>query len=241
MTRRTIFISDLHLSDATVQTTTLFLKFLDNIGKETDALYILGDLFQFWIGDDDRSTFNEQIKAALKNASNKIPIYLMPGNRDFLFGRVFALESGVTLLSDPYKIDLYGKKTLLTHGDILCTKDVEYHLLRNFIRFPYGIKIFLKLPLAIRLWFAKKVQKYIAKIKLSKAKEVLAIQTEDLKNLIHKFDSEQIIHGHVHMIEVEEFVIASKKVRRISLGEWNKQGSLLIYHDNHDFEFKTLG
>jgi len=240
MDRYTIFISDLHLSSNSLETTKLYIKLLEELSKEADALYILGDLFQFWVGDDDRSTFNEQIKEALKKASIKTPIYLMPGNRDFLLGQVFALESGCTLIPDPCEISLYGKKTLLTHGDILCTKDIKYRVFRNIIRIPYGIRMFLKLPLTTRLWFGNNIQKYSAENKSSKNKDVLAPQITDSKNLLNKFNSEQMIHGHIHVAESEELIMDTKKAWRISLGEWNKQGSILLYYDNHNFEFRSL-
>lgn len=240
MDRHTIFISDLHLSDTTIKTTNLFLKFMEETALNADALYILGDLFRFWIGDDNCSIFNQKIKTALKQASSKIPIYLMPGNRDFLLEKTFAKETGCSLIPDPYAIDLYGRKTVLTHGDLLCSKDISYGIFRNIIRFPYGIKIFLKLPLAIRLWFANNTQKYSAKTKIKKSKDILAAQPKPSKNLLNKFNASQIIHGHTHIAEVEELVLDNKLSQRISLGEWNEQGSVLIYHDNHNFEFKAL-
>lgn len=237
MARYTIFISDLHLSSTAPETTKIFFKFLDEISEKVDALYILGDLFNFWVGDDDRSIFNEQIKNALKKTSGKIPIYLMPGNRDFLLAKVFAKESGCILITDPYKIDLYNKKTLLTHGDILCTSDIRYRIFRKIIRVPYGIKIFLKLPLVPRLWFASKIQKYSAMIRKSKSKEILEAKTEEAKKILDKLSLEQIIHGHIHIAESEELIMEKKTVRRISLGEWYRQGNILIYHSNHNFEF----
>lgn len=244
MSHYTIFISDLHLSNTTFDTTKLFLKFLDKISNEItneiDALYILGDLFRFWVGDDDHSPFNEQIKVVLKEASNKIPIYLMPGNRDFLLGEAFARESGCVLIHDPYVINLYGKKTVLTHGDILCTKDSKYRLFRKIIRIPSGVKIFLKLPLFIRLWFANNIQNYSAKLKLAKSKEILAAQPEDVKKLINKFNSDQVIHGHTHIAEVAELLNGKEKIRCISLGEWGEQGSIFVYNDSHGFEFRTF-
>ena len=240
MNRHTIFISDLHLSSTAPEITKLFLQFAQIITPETDALYILGDLFQFWAGDDDRSTFNEQIKSTLKKISGKIPVYLMPGNRDFLLGKLFAKESGCILLDDPCTINLYSKNTVLTHGDILCTNDIKYRMFRVVIRFPYGIKIFLKLPLGVRLWIANNMQKYSSKTKPLKNKNVLIAQPNAAKKLLTKFNAEQIIHGHTHIAEVEEFITDTEKTRRISLGEWDEQADVLIYHSSHSFEFKKL-
>jgi UDP-2,3-diacylglucosamine hydrolase len=239
MERHTIFISDLHLSNNRSENTKLFLKFLEENIERADALYILGDLFQFWAGDDDHSTFNENIRTTLRNTSGKVPIYLMPGNRDFLLGETFAEESGCTLISDPQVINLYGKKTVLTHGDILFTKDIKYRYFRNLIRVPYGLKIFLKLPLTFRLWLARNIQRYSAKMKSAKNKGILMAQEEEIKKLLNHFSSDQIIHGHTHIEETKELTMDVKKVWRISLGDWDKQSSVLIYHNNHSFEFKT--
>ena len=187
MNNHIIFIADLHLSPTQPKVTNLFFKFIEDTAPKADALYILGDFFKFWVGDDDRSIFNEQIKKALKTISSKIPVYLMPGNRDFILGQTFAKESGCILISDPYKIDLYNKPTLLTHGDILCSKDMKHCIFRTITRFPHGIAIFLKLPLKFRTWLASSIQKYSAKTKLSKDKSTLLPQTSTIKKLMVKF------------------------------------------------------
>ena len=240
MKHYTAFIADLHLSDTTTKATEIFLKFLKEIPEEIDALYILGDLFKFWIGDDNHSDFNKQIKEALKKAGSKTPIYLMPGNRDFLLGNDFAKESGCILIPDPYIINLYGTKTTLTHGDLLCTHDTKYQFFRNVIRSTFVLKIFLKSPLPIRLWLAKNIQKYSAKIKATRNKNLLSIQTKDAKNLLIKNNTTQIIHGHIHCEETEEIVIDNKKTRRISLGDWDNQGSILTYYTDNEFTFKYV-
>lgn len=240
MNNYTIFIADLHLSPTEPKITGLFIKFAKEIAPQADALYILGDLFKFWAGDDDNSAFNKQIKLTLKTISNKIPVYLMPGNRDFILGKNFAKESGCILISDPYKIDLYNKPTLLTHGDILCTKDTKHNIFRAITRLPHGIAIFLKLPLKFRIWLASRIQKYSAKTKLSKNKNCLLPQIIAIKKLINNYNSNQIIHGHIHKIEEAEFTINNQKIKRISLGEWNDSGNILIYYQNGQYEFKTL-
>lgn len=240
MDHYTIFISDLHLNQTTQKTADLFLKFAEEIVQQPiDGIYILGDLFRFWGGDDDHSMFNTQIKTILKKISDKIPVYLMAGNRDFLLGEEFAKESGCTLISDPCSINLYGKTTVLTHGDILCTNDIKYRMFRAVIRIPHSIKLFLKLPLAIRLWLASNAQKYSAKTKPLKNQNTLAVQPDTVKKLLTKFNSTQIIHGHIHIEETEEIVMSTQKARRISLGEWDNKANILIYHGNHCFEFKN--
>lgn len=237
MFNRTIFISDLHLANNQPKTAQLFFDFLEHNIVDSDALYILGDLLQFWLGDDDNSSFNIKIKETLKKASAKVPIFIMAGNRDFLLGEKFANESGCRLISDPSVIDLYGRKTVLTHGDLLCSKDKRYLVFRKMIRFPFGIKLFLKLPLKIRLWVAQNMQKYSTKSKAKKDRKILAVGPEDVNKLLDSFNAPQLIHGHIHIAESEDFINNAKKARRISLGEWDSRASILVYHNNHNFDF----
>jgi UDP-2,3-diacylglucosamine hydrolase len=205
-----------------------------------DAIYILGDFFNFWVGDDDYSIFNEQIKNALKRASRKSKIYLMPGNRDFLLGINFANESGCRLISDPYEIMLYGRKTLLTHGDLLCSKDIKYLIFRNIIRMPWSIQFFLKLPLNIRTIIANSIQKISTKIKIKKDPVMLLTQLKEIKNLLYQYDLNQLIYGHVHIAAIEELMLGTKQIRCFSLGKWSNRAEILIYYDTHKFEFKIF-
>jgi UDP-2,3-diacylglucosamine hydrolase len=240
MSNYTIFIADLHLSPTQPEITKLFFKFVADIAPKAEAIYILGDLFKFWVGDDDRAIFNEQIKQALKTLSNEIPIYLMPGNRDFTLGQTFAKESGCILIPDPHRIDLYKKPTLLAHGDILCTKDIKHCIFRTITRLPLGMTMFLKLPLKFRIWLASNIQKHSAKTKLSKNKNTLLPQISATKQLMTKYNANQMIHGHTHIVETEEFTINDQKITRISLGEWTDVGSVLIYYSDGQYEFKSF-
>src|SRR3989344_7547309 len=130
--KHSLFISDLHLDSSRPQTTALFLHFMQNEALKAEALFILGDFFEYWIGDDDRSSFNEHIKAALREAVEKgLPIYFMHGNRDFLISSTFARECGLQLIEEPYLINLYGRPTLLVHGDSLCTLDIKHQKSRQ--------------------------------------------------------------------------------------------------------------
>jgi UDP-2,3-diacylglucosamine hydrolase len=240
MNSNTVFISDLHLSFAEPKIVDLFSNFKNYITPQTDAVYILGDFFKFWAGDDDRSEFNELIKKMLRNISRKTPLYLMPGNRDFILGQDFARESGCILISDPYKINLYGRPTILTHGDILCTKDIKHRIFRALTRMPCGIKIFLKLPLKYRIWLASKIQKYSARIKLSQNKKIVLPQINTIKKFINKYNITQIIHGHTHIKEEEETLFNNQKIRRISLRDWDVSGNILICYQNGQYEFKDI-
>jgi UDP-2,3-diacylglucosamine hydrolase len=240
MNNHTIFISDLHLSPTEPKITILFFKFLKELTPQTEALYILGDFFKFWAGDDNRSAFNEEIKRALKTTSIKIPIYFMPGNRDFILGEVFAKESGCTLIPDPYKINLYNRPTLLTHGDIL-SHDIKHRAFRIIIRFPYGIKLFLKLPLKIRIKIARTIQKYSARVKLTTNNKEFAPQPNIIKKFMNQFNTNQLIHGHTHKVATKDFSLDGQPMRRISLGAWdNNHGSILLYYPDGQFEFKNF-
>lgn len=243
MNRNCIFISDLHLSSNRPETTKLLEEFAANLSENTDAVYFLGDIFQYWAGDDDKSQFNESIKKILRKISAKTDLYLMVGNRDFLLGENFSKESDATLLADPTAVDLYGKNVLLTHGDILCTKDIKYTTFRKIIRIPLVLKTFLKLPLKIRLWIASTIQKISSKIKYNKQKNKVKNNTscpqkETVKNLMKKHNSQLMIHGHMHKIEIDEFQLENKTVKRICLDEWTNKVGVLFYYEDHSIEFK---
>lgn len=220
----TLFISDLHLQSGEPEKTDLFVKLLNGKALQADALYILGDFFEVWVGDDDDSAFNENIKAALKKFTNtQIPIYFMHGNRDFLIGKKFAQDTGCTLINDPTKIDLYGSPTLLTHGDMLCTKDKGYMRYRKLVRNPKYQKLFLLLPLKLRKKIARYLRIKSTKIKESKPNELKNIDNRILINLMQQYQVKQIIHGHIHKQGIYD------KGTRISLGSWNEKSSILTY------------
>jgi len=239
MSNQTLFIADLHLSPNSSATKNIFDQITAAITPETDALYILGDLFEFWVGDDLRSTFNEEVKANLKKISEKTKLYVMHGNRDFLLGETFAKETGSTLIPDPYLLNLYGRQTILTHGDTLCSNDTSYLIFRTMIRAPFGLKLFLKLPLAIRTWIAKNIRKHTRKTVQKKTKDTFAPQLDTTKKLLKKLSASQVIHGHIHREEVEEFTVNGEKNIRISVGAWESRGSILIYRSDHTYEFKN--
>jgi UDP-2,3-diacylglucosamine hydrolase len=147
----TLFISDLHLEPAHPGITRLFLNFLQHQAAQADALYILGDLFAAWIGDDDLSPFNQDMITALRELTAKgVPVYFMCGNRDFLIGEQFMAQTGCRFLSDPTVIDLYGTRVLIMHGDTLCTDDIPYQRYRRFAHNTILQRFFLGLPLGWR-------------------------------------------------------------------------------------------
>jgi len=216
----TLFISDLHLQSTKPEKTDLFLNLLTGKALEADALYILGDFFEVWVGDDDDSVFINQIKTALKNfTTTGIPIYFMHGNRDFLIGKKFAQDTGCILINDPTKIDLYGSPTLLTHGDMLCTKDNGYMRYRKLVRNPRCQRLFLLLPLKLR----KKIARYLRtkSSNIKKSNKLKNIVNETITNLMQQYQVKQIIHGHIHKQGIYD------KGTRISLGSWEDGRSVL--------------
>ena len=224
-----LFISDLHLSGERENITELFIDFLDQRASKADALYILGDLFEVWPGDDMiQPDYKESIIAMKQLADSGIPLFIMQGNRDFLMAEQFAGVSGATLIEDPTVINLYGTPTLLMHGDTLCTDDVEYQKFRAMVRDPRWKADFISKPNEERLAMTTKYRK-ISKEETAKKKMNImdvnqqAVEAEMLDKNIH-----QLIHGHTHRPAIHEFSINNQKMKRIVLGDWFEQGSVLI-------------
>src|SRR3989338_620425 len=158
MTKPILFISDLHLQATEPQIAELFLQFLQQQASQAQALYILGDFFETWSGDDDQTSFHQTIQLALKTLTTHVPVYIMHGNRDFLLGERFMATTGCQLLADPTKIQLFGVPTLLMHGDTLCTADIRYQRFRRLVRQNWLQKLFLLLPLSLRRGVAKRLR-----------------------------------------------------------------------------------
>ncbi|MEM9243466.1 MAG: UDP-2,3-diacylglucosamine diphosphatase [Pseudomonadota bacterium] len=222
----TLFISDLHLDATQADMAEKFINFLARDAMKADALYILGDLFETWIGDDDDNTFNRGIIKALRMASAEIPIYVMHGNRDFLLGERFANASGCKLIDDPHCIDLYGRKTIVTHGDLLCLDDVKYQAFRRRSRSKLSKTLFLSLPVKIRQHIANKVRKgskkHIANVT---AATMNVTPGEDLK-IMHKYQATLLIHGHTHQPAIHQL---DNDYVRVTLAAWHTQGNALVY------------
>ena len=228
----TLFISDLHLDSNEPHITQIFLRFLKNEAVSSQKLYILGDLFEAWIGDDDLGAFNLQIIQALKAATaTGLPIYFMRGNRDFLIGQRFAAMSGVQLLEDPTVIDLYGQRVLLTHGDSLCTFDRLHQFWRRISLHPLFAKIALYLPLSWRrqigAWLRRKSHQHQYKLPESS----LDICQKTALSQMQIYQASQLIHGHTHRPGIHQ--------HRTVLGAWHETGSVLICNQ-HDYQLQTL-
>lgn len=220
---QTIFISDLHLEVNEPQITQKFLNFLQQL-SQIDALYILGDFFEVWIGDDDRNEFNENIKEALKAVTTKgVSVYFMRGNRDFLIGKKFCEETGCQLLKDPTLIDLYGVPTLLAHGDSLCTDDIRHQKFRAMVNNPLIQKLFLILPLSWRRKIARNIREQSKKHSKRLSNQIMDVTQTAVENLMEKYQVRQLIHGHTHQPNIYIFNLKdqNQNAKRFVLGAWH--------------------
>lgn len=226
--RHTLFISDLHLQEETPEITAIFLKFMETQATQAEALYILGDLFEAWVGDD-QSPFNLQIIQALKKLVGRgMPVYFVPGNRDFLIGERFAAKSGVTLLQDPTVIALYGRQILVSHGDSLCTLDLKHQAYRKKVYQPWVKKLFLLLPLWIRRKVAQSLRNKSRQYHLSLPTHIMDVTPEAVQSLLQQYQTPLLIHGHTHRPAIHP--------ERIVLGAWHETGNALRFNENGYYE-----
>lgn len=229
-TQKTLFISDLHLEENQPKITHQFIQFLEKCDETVDALYILGDLFEVWIGDDDDTPFNVEMTRALKSATQRgLPVYILYGNRDFLIGKKFLRETGCILLSDEEKILLYGTPVLLMHGDTLCTRDIAYIKARKKARNIFLQTLFLLLPLAVRKKIADKMRRKSMRHTQSTPIEIMDVTEEEVARVMKKHDVQFLIHGHTHKPGFHEFNLDQKPVTRMVLGAWHDSGNMLVW------------
>jgi len=224
---QTLFISDIHLSEKSSEITACFLSFLREVmaDHQTQALYILGDLFEVWAGDDDCSPWLEEICSELKKLSEKnIKLYFMHGNRDFLLGKQWAEKCCAILLPDPVLIDLYHRPMLLTHGDLLCTGDRNYQRWRKFSRLRFMQKIFLKLPLKWRQRIARGLRKESRKYTQHLASEKMDVNLSSIETWLKQYSAKYIIHGHTHRPAIHQ----TSTYTRYVLPDWHPQGGMLV-------------
>jgi UDP-2,3-diacylglucosamine hydrolase len=224
----TLFISDLHLDAGRPKITQLFLDFLETRASGSDALYILGDLFEAWIGDDDQSDMNQSVCQGLRQcAASGTPVFIMHGNRDFLLGERFAEKSNTTLLQDPTRIDLYGTPTLLMHGDLLCTDDTEYLSFREMVHDSQWQTGFLVKSLEQRRKIAVDMRALSKEKTSDKTESIMDVNQEAVIQTMTENQVPRLIHGHTHRPDVHELLIANEHARRFVLGDWYEQGSVL--------------
>ncbi|MDU6412783.1 MAG: UDP-2,3-diacylglucosamine diphosphatase [Yersiniaceae bacterium] len=224
----TLFIADLHLSEQEPAITAGFLRFLAGEARRADALYILGDLFEAWIGDDDPQPLHAEIAAALKALSaSGVPCYFIHGNRDFLLGRRFARASGMTLLPEEQVLDLYGRRVLIMHGDTLCTDDEGYQRFRKKVRNPLIQKIFLALPLRLRLKIAGKMRADSQQANQQKSLAIMDVNPQAVTAAMQRHQVRWLIHGHTHRPAIHTLALLGGDAHRAVLGAWHQEGSMV--------------
>jgi UDP-2,3-diacylglucosamine hydrolase len=226
----TLFVSDLHLCQERPQATRLFLNFLANQARNAQALYILGDLFEYWAGDDDvDDPHHRQVTEAMRGlAESGTALYVMHGNRDFLMGVGFAQASGAVLLPDPILIDLHGRRALLTHGDLQCTDDVEYQVFRSKVRDPLWQQDFLAQPLAQRKAQIAALRARSEQEKSYKDAAIMDVNASAVADLLRSHDFPPLlIHGHTHRPSRHAVEVDGKRCERIVLADWGDCGSCL--------------
>ncbi|MCP5161946.1 MAG: UDP-2,3-diacylglucosamine diphosphatase [Hahellaceae bacterium] len=222
---RALFISDLHLEPAREDITEAFLSFCDSIAPDAQQLYILGDFFEAWIGDDENTPLQIKIKQSLARLSARgVKIFFMPGNRDFLIGQGFADETGITLIPDPLVVDLNGIPTLLMHGDTLCTDDEEYLAFRARIRDPKRIKRLLSLPLVIRKLIARLLRLISKHRNKNKSIYIMDVTPAAVEQAMCTAGVTRLIHGHTHRPAIHKVPLPEGRGERIVLGDWHQQG-----------------
>ena len=226
-----LFISDLHLDESRPAVTRLFFRFLRERAARAEALYILGDFFEAWIGDDAVPPDHPVIAALRALTDSGVPLYVMRGNRDFLLGERFAQMTGAMLLADPTVIDLQGIPTLLMHGDSLCTDDAEYQQFRAMVHNPQWQAQFLAKAIPERIAMAKQARQESMSRNSALAEEIMDVNDDAVRAAMEKQGVRRLIHGHTHRPKVHNLETRDGKAQRIVLGDWYDQGSLLRCED----------
>lgn len=224
----TYFIADLHLAQNRPDMTACFLRFLKDEATKAQYLYILGDLFEAWIGDDDDSAYLTTIAKALATLSALgTTVYYIHGNRDFLLGQRFAKKSAMILLPEIDLIDLYGKSVVIMHGDTLCTRDIAYQQFRKKSRSWWWQTMVKSLPLFIRKKMAANYRKKSAAATAIKSQDIMDVTPIEVIKCLENYNSQLLIHGHTHRPAIHELTANDKPAKRIVLGDWYEQGAWL--------------
>ena len=220
-----LLISDLHLEEGRPDITRAFLDLLHGRARSAQALYILGDFFEVWIGDDAMSPFQASICQALRELSDSgTRIFLMHGNRDFMIGKAFCKAAGCTLLNDPSVVQLNGEQVLLMHGDSLCTRDEGYIRMRRILRNPLMLWVLRHLPLTTRQKLARKLRNESQAQTRMKANDIVDVTPDEVPRLMQQFGVRTLVHGHTHRPAIHKLQIGDQAARRIVLGDWDRQG-----------------
>lgn len=237
MSKRIIFISDLHLSAHQPQITAQFTSLLHELNPENDQLYILGDLFETWIGDDDNNTFNHMVKSALTQATKSgLEIFIILGNRDFLLGTDFFQSTGCVLLPDEFLLNAFNTSILLMHGDTLCTRDTGYQYFRKLTRNKLFKYIYTHLPIALRQKLANTARKESSKQTRKKPDDIMDVTQAAVIKVMRKHHANYLIHGHTHKPAIHDIEIDNQSYKRIVLSAWDDTSAALVWEDTGQYK-----
>jgi UDP-2,3-diacylglucosamine hydrolase len=235
-----LFISDLHLEPGRADISGQFLAFMAGDAREADALYVLGDLFEMWLGDDDPTPFSAELKSAIRGVVDSgVPVSVMHGNRDFMLGDRFCADTGATLMDEYTVTEMYGRRVLIMHGDLLCTDDVDYQRFRRMVRDPKWQKAMMLMPFPIRVQAARKMRRQTKAAAQRKASEIMDVNQQTVEATMREHGVDLLLHGHTHRPAVHEFTLDGRPAARIVLGDWFDQGSVLRW-DEHGFRLEGL-
>jgi UDP-2,3-diacylglucosamine hydrolase len=225
-----LFISDLHLAPQRPAPAEALLRFLAQVAPSAERLFVLGDLFEYWIGDDSLAQpFNRQVAEAFQGLARRgTRLYFMHGNRDFLIGEAFGRAAGMILLEDGTEIDLYGTRALLMHGDALCTDDVEYQKLRAMVRNPAWQRTFLAKPIEERIRMAQALRGESEQAKQTKDAAIMDVSVSTVESVLRARGYPRLIHGHTHRPARHEHLVDGRLCERFVLADWYEQGSYLV-------------
>ncbi len=234
------FIADLHLEEKRPELSRAFFNYLNKLPKDAEALYILGDLFEAWVGDDDDSAFAARACEQLKRLRERpLPVYVMRGNRDFLLGDGFCQKTGCLLIEDPTVIDYHGTAYLLMHGDTLCTEDEDYIAFRRQVRSSKWQQTVLALPLSQRRQLAQQLRDQSLAVNQAKSNEIMDVTADEMQRVMKAHNVRELIHGHTHRPAHHKLLLDNEKANRWVLGDWDQSG-WQIRVDNHGAELEVF-
>jgi UDP-2,3-diacylglucosamine hydrolase len=238
---RTLFVSDLHLDAAAPAAITQFQLFLQEQVRNASALYILGDLFETWVGDDDDEPARDSVCNALRGLTAAgTACYVMRGNRDFLYGATFEQRTGCVLLPDPVRTAIGGRTVMLTHGDLLCTGDHGYQSFRTLVRDPDFQRRYLDLPLSTRRAIAQSARQRSQRYTRHMAEDIMDVDAATVATALSVGNCDLLIHGHTHRPGVHRLNIGGRAASRVVLGDWYEQGSCLEIYADGRYELLAL-
>ena len=237
------FISDLHLDETRPHTTALFQSFVEELkeNNQQTELYILGDLFESWIGDDYENELHNEVKATLQSLTGSgIKVFFLYGNRDFLIGENFLAETDIELIIDPFLLKSNGKSILLTHGDQMCIDDEEYQAFRSIVRNPDWQRDFLNFPISKRLKIAGETKDASKQSKQEKTMDIMDVNEEEVLRVFKQHEVNTMIHGHTHRPMKHELKIDGSLCSRYVLGDWNKTSAMVLLWSKENLELIDL-